>query len=75
MTAPARPRPYTLRQLRQVRGWSQQYVAEQVRVGRKQVQAWETGKHFPRPATWQRLADLFGVGVGEIAFGAGEEQG
>ena len=49
-------------------------MAEQVGVKRKQVYAWERGDHLPRPATWQRLADLFGVGVGEITFGQGEEQ-
>ena len=75
MTARRRPPQVTLRQLRQARGWSPEELAEQVGVKRKQVQVWERGDHLPRPATWQRLADLFGVGVGEIAFGAGEEQG
>ncbi len=75
MTAPTRPPQPTLRQLRQARGWSQQDLAEQVGVKPKQVNAWERGDHLPRPATRQRLADLFGVGVGEIAFGSGKEQG
>ncbi len=74
MSASARPSQQTLRQLRQARGWTQQDVAEQVGVGRKQVYAWERGEHFPRPATRQRLAKVFGVGVGEIAFGQSEEE-
>ncbi len=74
MATPSSPPQQTLRQLRQARGWTQEDLAEQVGVGRKQVQAWERGEHLPRPATWQRLADLFGVGVGEIAFGQDGEQ-
>ncbi len=73
MTGPAHPPQPTLRQLRQARGWTPENLAEQVGVGRKQVYAWERGEQLPRPATWQRLADLFGVGVGEITFGEGEE--
>ncbi len=71
MTALSSPRQQTLRQLRQARGWSQQDVAEQVGVKPKQVQAWERGDYLPRPVTWQRLADLFGVGMDEIVFGEG----
>ncbi len=66
-TGPSLSKPqaqHTLRQLRLARGWTQQDVAEQVGGRRKQVYAWERGEHFPRPATWQRLADLFGVGEG-----------
>ncbi len=74
MTAPSRSPWQTLRQLRQARGWTQDDLAEQVGVKRKQVHAWERGEHLPRPVTRQRLADLFGVGVGEIAFGQSEER-
>ena len=42
---------------------------------RSLVQKWEVGKHFPRPATWQRLADLFEVEVDAITFGQLEGQG
>ena len=63
----------TIRQLRQARGWSQQDVAVQIGAARSVVSKWETGAHWPTPATRQRLADLFGVGVGEIAFGPAEQ--
>ncbi len=61
---PARPPQPTLCQRRQARGSTQQEVAEQVGVRRKQVNQWEAGIRLPRPATWQRLADGFSVGVG-----------
>jgi putative transcriptional regulator len=77
-TGPSRSKSqaqHTLRQLRQARGWTQQHVAEQLGATRSLVQKWETGKLWPRPVTRQRLADLFGVEVGEIAFGQdGQEQ-
>ena len=74
MTAPTRLRQPTLRQLRQARGWSQAVLAGRLRVAKITVSHWERGVSMPRPAMQQRLADLFGVRVGEIDFGQGEEQ-
>ncbi len=64
----------SLRQLRQARGWSQQDLAVRLGVSQGAVSLWERGVRLPYRRTRQRLADLFGVGVGEIAFGEGEEQ-
>ncbi len=74
MAEPARlPQP-TVRQLRQARGWTQQDVAEQLGVDRDMVSRWERGERVPRARMRQRLEELFGVGVGEIAFGQMDEQ-
>ena len=64
----------TLRQLRQARGWAQLDVALGRGVTRRTVSRWEIGERRPSPANRRRLAELFGVGVGEIGFGPGEEQ-
>ncbi len=66
---------HTFRQLRQARGWTQQDVAFQLGATQGSVSQWERGYGRPRPATQQRLADLFGVGVGQIAVGQMEGQG
>ena len=66
------PQP-TLRQLRQARGWTQEQFARRLGVQQVAVSKWEHG-HLPRAKTQQRLADLFGLEVGEIVFGQGEEQ-
>ncbi len=64
----------TIRQLREERGWSQRELAKRQGVDRSVVSTWERGVYRPRPRTWQRLADVVGVRVGEIAVGAGEER-
>jgi tetratricopeptide (TPR) repeat protein/transcriptional regulator with XRE-family HTH domain len=49
-----------LRQARQLRGWSQEYVAERVGTNGFTVSRWELGQAFPHPTFRRRLADLFG---------------
>ncbi len=63
----------TIRQLRQEQGWTQLQLAWRLGVQQASVSLWESGRVVPRPATQQRLADLFGVWVGEIAFGQAEQ--
>ncbi len=48
-----------------------------VRVGvaGRTISNWERGLTRPSPDQQQRLADLFGVTVAEIAVGQDEEQG
>ena len=62
----------TLRQLRAEQNWSQDDVAVRLGISQSAIASWELGRRVPRPARRQRLADLFGVGVGEIAFGPSE---
>ena len=71
---PTRPPQQTLRQLRQARGWTQQQVANRLGVAQVSVWRWERGQVVPHVRTRKRLADLFGVGVVEIAFGEDEER-
>ncbi len=75
MIASTRPSQMTLRQLRVARGWSRHDIADRLQVTYRTVGRWETGQHQPLPRQWQRLADLFGVGVGELVFGHDEERG
>ena len=75
MTAPDRQPQKTIRQFRQERGWTQLDVARRLGVTEGTVSRWERGERVPQPATQQRLADLFGVPVGAIAFGPAEGQG
>ena len=63
----------TIRQLREERGWSQELLASYLRVTQGAISQWELGRTVPRPELQQRLADLFGVSWGEIAFRPGEQ--
>ncbi len=74
MTEPTR-QPKTLRQLRQECGWSQVTLGVRVGVAGRTISNWERGLTRPSPDQQQRLADLFGVTVAEIAVGQDEEQG
>ena len=62
----------TIRQLRQERDWSQPDLARRLGVVPRTVSAWECGVRVPGEVYRQRLADLFGVSVGKIAFGPAE---
>ena len=73
MSASARPSQQTLRQLRQARGWTQEQLARRLGVEQGAVSKWERGQAVPHPRTHTRLADVFGLGVGEIRFGEDEE--
>ncbi len=75
LTVRRHPPQQTLRQLRQARGWTQDELARQLGADRGAVSRWERGAAVPHVRTRKRLADLFGVRVGEIRFGQGEEQG
>lgn len=47
--------------LRKAKGWSQEYLAEQMNVSRQAVSKWETGQSVPDMKHLLRLAELFGV--------------
>lgn len=49
-----------LRQERQKRGWTQDYVAQQIGVSRITIQKMETGRRKPSYDVLVKLLDLFG---------------
>ena len=55
-----------LRELRDVKGWSQGELAERLDVSRQTVNALETGKYDPSLPLALRMAKLFGVAVPEL---------
>ena len=65
--------PKTIRQLRQERGWTQEQVARRVGVAQGTVSQWEHGNRRPYRRNLQRLADLFGVSITDIALGPAEQ--
>ncbi len=58
----------TIRQLRQARGWTQEQVARRVGVAQGTVSQWEHGNRRPYRRNLQRLAELFGISVEDIAL-------
>lgn len=50
-----------LEEKRLARGWTQEYVAQQLEVDPKTIQRWEQGKNQPQPRQYKRLCDLFHV--------------
>jgi transcriptional regulator with XRE-family HTH domain len=50
-----------IKEARQARGWSQQDLAERVRVSQPTIVHWEQGTHTPRNLALARLADALGV--------------
>jgi transcriptional regulator with XRE-family HTH domain len=62
-----------LRQERQRRGWSRQYVAEQIGVADpKTIGRWERGVAFPSSYFLQRLCSLFGMLAQNLGLFPGE---
>lgn len=56
-----------LRQLRESRGWSQPYVAQQIGVHLQTVWRWERGERAPNVGDLIEMSRLFGVPFGELA--------
>jgi putative transcriptional regulator len=55
-----------VRELREVRGWSQGELAERLEVSRQTINAIETGKYDPSLPLAFRLARLFGESIEAI---------
>lgn len=55
-----------IKTLRQQRGWTQPQLADKLSVSKQTISNWETGLKVPRMGSLQKLADLFGVKIGEI---------
>ena len=52
-----------LKELRKDRNLTIQQVADAIGVGRNTISRYENEKHQPRPESWKKLADYFGVSV------------
>lgn len=55
-----------LKVLRATRDWSQQDLAERLKVSRQSVNAIETGKYDPSLPLAFRIAAIFGLAIEEI---------
>src|SRR2546421_12198831 len=50
------------------RGWSQQYLADQVGTTVVNISRWENGSNFPTPYFRQRLCEVFGKTPAELGL-------
>jgi len=55
-----------LKVLRAERGWSQEDLAQRLKVSRQSVNAIETGKYDPSLPTAFRIADVFALPIEQI---------
>ena len=62
-----------IKQMRESRNISQQQLAEMIFVSRSTVANWETGRRTPDINTLRRLAESFGVDIGDILEGSVED--
>ena len=61
------PNPYLKRE-RQLRGWSQSYLAERIGVADHYISRWEHGRVIPSPYYRQKLCEVFGKTAEELGF-------
>src|SRR5581483_7560720 len=59
---------YRLKQARELRGWSQAKVAEQIGTDATTVSRWERGIFSPTPYFREKLCDLFGKNAEELGL-------
>src|SRR5438067_8650009 len=57
-----------LRRERQLRGWSQGYLAEQIGVPDYYISRWERGEVLPSPYYQQKLCGVFGKTAEELGM-------
>ncbi len=57
-----------LKRERQLKGWSQVYLAKQIEVPDYYISRWERGEVTPSPYYQQKLCDLFGMTAEELGF-------
>lgn len=55
-----------IRRLRRDRGWTQAEFAAQVGVHERHVLRWEKDRHQPTGRTLEKIAQVFGVPVGDL---------
>ncbi len=61
----------TIRRLRRENNLTQQQLADKLQVSRQTVARWESGWNVPNFLSAQKMAQLFGVDVGELLTGEG----
>lgn len=57
---------YTLKQWRQLKGYTQEEMAKKLDVSTVSLSKWENGQVSPRMKYIQKMADIFGVDVTDI---------
>jgi tetratricopeptide (TPR) repeat protein/transcriptional regulator with XRE-family HTH domain len=62
-----------LREERELRGWSQKYVADQIGADHYYLSRWEHGITVPSPYYRQKLCELFGKNAKELGLLQGQE--
>src|SRR5690625_1251808 len=55
-----------LKNEREKRDWSQDYLAEKIYVSRQSVSKWETNKNYPSIEVIINLSDLFNITIDEL---------
>lgn len=63
-----------LKDLRRLSGMTQEQVAQQVGLTRQAISSYESGRTQPDLDTLARLAEVYGVEVTDILYGAGQQQ-
>ena len=63
-----------LKDLRAMRGWSQQHLAERLEVSRQSVNAIETGRYDPSLPLAFRIAELFGLAIEDVFVSPSKEK-
>lgn len=53
---------------REVKGWKQEYAAEQLGVTKAALSAWETGRNMPDALTLKKIAKAYGVSIDGILW-------
>lgn len=61
-----------LKEARAERGYTQEYVAEQIQVSRQTISNWENEKSFPDIVSVIQLSDLYGVSLDKLLKGDAE---
>lgn len=51
---------------REIRGWSQEYLAEKIHVSCQSISKWETNKNYPSIEIIVDLSDLFDITLDEL---------
>ena len=69
---PAKMPNQQLRAERELRGWSQKYVADQIGADHYYLSRWERGNIAPSPYYRQKLCDLFGKNAKELGLLRGQ---